>query len=455
VRRSIGIITTLLLVIPVLADTDPPSLASTETDKGSIPSVRNLILFSIDTLRADRLGCYGYGRETSPAIDALARRGVLFEMAIAEASWTLPSHMTVLTGLYPTTHGAVDYSKRLPEGIQTLAEVLRERGFRTAAIVEGGYLNKRFGYSRGFDSWDRTNDSIHPVLQSARRFIEGLPEKGRFFLFLHTYGVHCPYDPPERYKALFVRDPKEARVLPAGLCGVRDFSTRELTSGQVGHLSDKYDGSVRAIDDEMGGFIAFLDGRKVLEDTALVILSDHGEEFMEHGSIGHEGRLHIEVLRVPLLVTAPGLTARKVQAGVGLVDVMPTVLDLLKVERPATQGRSLMPLMTGGEKELDARPLFSEHGEGPKIMSVVDGRYHLLAHSGDVEHSGAGGSELYDLVEDPAESKNLSDTHQAEVRRLLKLLDSHFSRIRRARAEYAREPTAEELEKLRSLGYVD
>jgi len=207
--------------------------AAAPTKEPPAPVARNLILISVDTLRADRLGVYGYGRDTSPAIDALARRGAWFTEAISQASWTLPSHMTILTGLYPSAHGTVGYDRKLPEGVPTLAEALNKKGFHTAGFVQGGYLNERFGYARGFESWTPYYQGFDGMLEKAESFIEGIPAEGRYFLFLHTYDVHCPYNPAPEYRAKFADAPGKPPIDTTGLCGKRDLDKLPLTPGQL------------------------------------------------------------------------------------------------------------------------------------------------------------------------------------------------------------------------------
>jgi len=419
------------------------------------PPVRNLILVSIDTLRADRVGVYGYSRNTTPALDALAGTGAVFTRAISQASWTLPSHMSILTGLYPMAHGAISYDRKLPEEVPTLAEVLEHRGFHTAAFVEGGYLNERFGYAQGFESWTPYYEGFPGMMGEARRFVERQPEGSRYFLFLHTYEVHCPYYPSAPYRKMFTDAGAEPPLDARGLCGKKDFLNHPPSPKQLEYLSSMYDGSIREADDELGKFFAFLRERGAMANTAVVVLADHGESFMGHGAVGHIGEMHWGVLNVPLVVAAPGIPPSKVSTPVGLVDVMPTVLDLLDVKGPPVQGRSLVPLMTGRRIEPEAVPIFSSHGSGPEIRSVVDGDLHLIVRAAEAGQTPAEREvELYDFAKDPAEKVDLEETRAQEAVALLRLLDAHYSEMRKAREEYARDPTQEELEKLRSLGYV-
>lgn len=318
------------------------------------PGSLNLIVISVDTLRADRLGCYGYERETSPEIDAFAERSVLFEHAIAESSWTVPSHTTLLTGLRPASHGVTTADARPGPDTRFLAEYLRDRDYLCFAITDGGWLEPdRFG--SGFRDFEYADRGLRANLEQARSFIEFLDDDRPYFAFLHTYDVHCPYDPSPPYGDAFASVGAEF-IETEGRCGNPDFNEAGVTPAQALHLSDRYDGGVRQASTELGDFFDFLEASGALEDTIVVLTSDHGEELGEHGQIGHERSLFRELLEVPLIVYVPGVEPRSVDSGtVGLAEVVPTVLELLGVPPPASlDGTSLAPLLRGEAQELPA-----------------------------------------------------------------------------------------------------
>jgi arylsulfatase A-like enzyme len=406
---------------------------------------RNLILISIDTLRADRLGSYGYARPTSPGMDALAAGGVRFERMLAESSWTLPSHMTLLTGLHARGHGVTRPGRRLADEIPTLAETLRSAGFRTYAYTEGGFVHERFGFARGFDAYKDARRNFASVLSGARKRIRTFGPEDRWFLFLHTYDVHCPYTPPPAMAEHFRTRSKEDQLAVPEACGAGEFDKLGLTPEQVGAVSDLYDAGIRAADDRLARFLTFLDEQGHRDDTAIVLVSDHGEDLGDHGSIGHR-TLHAEVLRVPFIVAAPGLAPRVVAQGVGMVDVFPTLLELVGVDpaqaAPLVPGRSLLALMRGVRSP--ARPVFSEVDVDVPMRSVLVDDVH------QIHYPEQGRSERYDWRHDPMELEPLApDTDLARI------LNNHAESQAPARAGKGRGPTPEERERLRALGYAE
>ncbi|MCZ6598713.1 MAG: sulfatase [Planctomycetota bacterium] len=371
------------------------ALLSGCADEGA-PDGPNLILISIDTLRADRLGCYGYERDTSPAIDALAERGVLFRTAIAESSWTLPSHVTMLSGLYPSTHGVERPERRPGSGTRLLAERLRDAGWTTFAITDGGWLSPAFGFARGFLDYRAelagTEAHVNELIQRIEPLLGG---ERPFFAFLHTYDVHCPYDPPEPYASLF-RSEERAEIETAGRCGNPHFNAMDLDAGEARFLSDRYDGSIRRVDDALRGLFDLLEERGALEDTVVVLTSDHGEEFLEHGRIGHERTLEREVLFVPLIVVAPGLGPRVETHPVGLVDIVPTVLELLGLPAAAdVEGQSLVRLARGEAADGEYLPYrYSELDWKASLVSWSNGETHVVRERGE----GGAGHELFERM---------------------------------------------------------
>jgi len=338
----------------------------------------NLILISIDTLRADRLGVYGYERGTSPNLDALARRSVVFRNAIAEASWTLPSHATLFSGTLPSTHGAVRFLRRIPPKLTTLTEVLAERGYRNFGLVAGGFVGRAYGFARGFEEYDESSKrTFDETIDAALDRIRSLSRDESFFLFLHTFQVHCPYRvDSQAYQRFAARPDDPGRFDP--FCQDAIFHPERYTPEQVQVLSDRYDAAIWRVDEALGGFLRELEQMGKLQDSVLVVTSDHGEEFSEHGALGHGVSLYAEVIRVPLILTAPGIEPREIHRGIGLVDLMPTLLDLLAIEAPASvEGRSRLDAIAG-VAEATQEPLFSEIELTRKLRSVVLGERHVI-----------------------------------------------------------------------------
>ena len=413
----------------------------------------NLLLISIDTLRADRIGAYGYERETTPTLDALAARGVRFETVIAESSWTLPSHVTLFTGLPPSFHGVVRPNQGLAETIPTLAEILRQYGYRTSGITGGVFLEERFGVARGFDQYRDDGVDFSTALRIVLRILERPPRAGPFFWFIHTYDVHCPYHPPARYARMFDSRPPRDRLDTRGRCGNPHYNRMPLRPGQVAFLSDRYDAGIRYADDLLGDFLAKLDASGRLDHTIVAVVSDHGDEFLEHGRIGHRNTLFIESLRIPWILAGPGIEPGVVTEPVGLADVMPTLLDLLGLPVPDLEGRSMRAVMRGEARRNGERPVFSENQWGEELYSAVFGDHHLIVRRQTQQ------VQLFDWRRDPRESRDLLGERPARDETLRRLLSERIGRLDAARNRNAPEiapgPSDPEQARLRALGYVE
>ena len=438
--RSIGTAVRTVAGVTVLASVMLHCVASP-------PSRLNVILISIDTLRADRLGAYGYARDTSPALDSLASEGIVFEHVVAESPWTLPSHVTMLSGVHPDHHGVNLPDLRPGRDLPNLPEMLSERGYLTLGFTDGGYVGGRYGFDRGFTVFDDTPDGFQSALDEAIPIIEGAGDRP-FFLFLHTYDVHCPYDPAPEYERRFATD--VARPFDtSGKCGNPHYNQMVFKSGQLEHVMNAYDAEIRELDDRLGAFFSFLDSRGLRDDTVIIVTSDHGEEFMEHGQVGHERSLYREVLMIPLIVIGPGIAPGRSSAPAALVDIVPTVLSLIGEDVPPTaDGRSL--LTTSGDDDhvaIDAerRVLTSSLEWKLPLRSAMD------AHRHRIRNGRTGEEELYDVEKDPLETRNLLAVEKVDTPRLeagltepeLKFSPSPIEAITPAQAE-----------QLRNLGYI-
>jgi len=414
---------------------------------------RSTILISIDTLRADHLGCYGHERPTSPGLDALAEQGVLFEEALAPSPWTLPSHATLLTGRYPSQHGARSGDHMLLPGVPTLAAWLAGRGFETGAVVNGAFLGETFGLDRGFQHHvvvpaDHSGPgAARRVTRFAMQWLE--PRRGqRVFLFLHYNDVHSDYRSMTEYERRFLE-----RTSPA------DGTTRQLaqivrgeievTPEHADRLARLYDAGIRQLDDEIGRLLAWLGEEGWLERTVIIVTSDHGEEFLEHGSVSHGQTHYEEMLRVPLIVRGPSVPVGvRVESPVSLVDVAPTVLGLLGVPKPEQMdGVDLAPYWTTSGP-FDTRSLFSEAGvaDGVHLRAIRRGRHKLIV---DLE---TGERELYDLVADPGELNDREALDGDTVDSLMAELEGYRDMEREPQLREALDPAVQD--RLRALGYA-
>lgn len=417
----------------------------------------NLVLISLDTLRADRLGVYGYERDTSPQIDGLAARGVRFARATSVAAWTLPAHMTFFTGLYPSGHATTRFETRLPEDVPTLTEVLRKAGYRTFGHTSGGFLAGRYGFERGFEEYGDELLGIRGLLSRARASIESIKDDAPFFLFVQTFSIHCPYPAPEGLIDAFRTTGPEDEIAPREVC--LDHGDRPaLTDGQRRYLSDRYDASIRATDEQVGRFVRWLELTGRLDDTVLVLISDHGEEFWDHGAFAHSHSLYEELLHVPLIVLAPGLLPAVVDERVSVVDLMPTLLELVglpeEASRSETHGRSLVGLMQrvpGAEAEFAARPLIAES------EATGDDRFVGIIYAGWklVIDLGTGETMLFDLTADPLEQRDLAASEPERLRALRQRLAEVRTRLGDRDPVHVAPPSEAQLEDLRALGYID
>jgi arylsulfatase len=418
---------------------------------------RNLVLISLDTVRRDHVSAYGYERETTPAIDALAARGAVFETAVSQQTNTNPSHGSMLTGLYPHQHGSLFNRFPVAEEQVTLAELLRDAGFRTGGFVSGLPLKRPLtGLEQGFERFDdRFEEQRRDGRETVGRALEWLEtvEPGeRFFLFLHLYDAHGPYELPEGIGHRFRsedRGPRLPRVPP--------YQRLERPGGgRIVHLGpyvDRYDSLIRYQDDQVARlFDRLAAGGMAPDETVIVVLSDHGEVLGErYWPLDHGATAFDEELRIPLIVAGPGIEPRRIGETVETVDLLPTVLELLAVEpgdpdpagapagdRGSLPGRSLVPLLHGEEGSDAARPAYSCSRAETRRMADRGYRLEDLALIRSVRtrgwklirypaEEGEPYVELYDLRRDPGETTDVADRHPEVRDRLLAGLEAWWS----------------------------
>lgn len=398
------------------------------------------IVVVVDALRADHLGTYGYERATSPRLDAFAKEAMRFDRALTPAPWTLPAMGTLWTSLYPSVHGAVRRSDEityildrakfrptgvLAEGHVTLAEVLREHGFATAAFIDGCYPGKVFGFGQGFDLV--VEDELYGARLNGEALLEWLDatRPKRFFAYLHVIEVHSPYTPPgvpielqgrddeatkrvlrvleeerQRY-AQWNFDPDYTGTIDGSEPTLEPLRTAAPPPRDAAHVAALYDRGIAYADYWIGHLIDELKRRGLYDQTVLVVTADHGEELFDHGRLDHSRTFYDEIMRVPLIVRAPGRgIGATSQTQVGLIDVMPTLLDLLGVPYTGTmQGKSLRPLLDGAP--FPDRVFFGEADQGYRLVAM---RTNKMKYVQDLNGRNR---EAYDLVNDPAERENL------------------------------------------------
>ncbi len=447
------------------------------------PRRPSAILISVDTLRADHLGCYGHQRGSTPTMDALAARGAVFLNAISTSSWTLPAHMSIFTSLLPAFHklekGGQLGSVRLDESEVTLAERLKASGYATAAFVAHPFLSAEWGFDRGFDLYRRYSTGAEAQTDRAVLWLQwhqfhvsrGL-RNPEFFLFLHYIDPHEPYQAPVPYCQKYFPDyngPLEPDSKLVTMFRDKPFQTPD----DHRYALALYDGEINYVDTQLARLFQTV-GEFGQEDSTLVILtSDHGEEFKDHGSMGHKETLYDEQLKVPLIIVYPRAVVadQKIAAPVSLVDIMPTVLDLTggKPEEKA-QGVSLKRYlrMNGGESAgfSGERHVFAELGP---LGSRWEQRFYRKAVRTDrqkliftySEDGTVTKKNLYRLDEDPLEQRNVYEAGKDTegVRQLEGRLDAFVRRGLEYKKDFPvknRIDIGEETsEHLRALGYVE
>ncbi len=359
----------------------------------------NVLFVSVDTLRADHMGIYGYGRNTSPAIDAWAKDGVVFDNAQASASWTLPGLATVLTSYYSSTHRCWTFNSRLDPSFPTLPEMLRDAGYDTMAVTSHVFLARRYGLQQGFVHFD--DEFAHPIEDPTEVVTsEMVSDKG--IRFLEQKAATDDETPWLAWLHYF--DPHGAYVVHEGIS--EEFG---VTSER-----DRYAGEIRYTDLHIGRVLDKLAELGLDENTLVVFFSDHGEEFQDHGGARHGHALYRELVRVPMIIKAPGVAGRRVPELVRTVDILPTVLDFVPPLIPpeGIEGRSLFPIFEGRAPE--QLPALAEIRleERTSFDCVIDGRWKLIvnAMSGEVE--------LYDVEADALEKNDVSEQHPEVVAEL-------------------------------------
>ncbi len=402
----------------------------------------NVVLITIDTLRADHVGCYGYKQIKTPNIDALAGDGARFERAFAVVPVTLPSHSTMLTGTYPMLSGMHDFSGNKLSPLQpTLASVLKQAGYQTAAVVSAAVLDSRFGLNQGFDFYydhfdfsrlDEANldEMERPGNIAADVALDWLAKNSQksFFLWMHLYDPHFPYHPPEPYS--------------------REYADRP------------YDGEIAFADEQVGRLLKFLKEKGIYKNTVIVLCGDHGESLGEHGEKTHGFFIYNATMHVPLIIRVPGNAATEnvIADPVSLVDIMPTVLSAVGVEIPSqVQGRNLFPETHHAEAN---RPIQGERDRilyGETFMPRIHFNWSELRASENTKYHfiDAPRPELYDLAKDPGEVHNLFAEKKAvaeEMRAQLAGLIRNYSAGKEMAEKTGLDPAL--MERLKALGYA-
>ena len=442
---------------------------------------QNVVILCIDTLRADHVGAYGYERETTPFVDGLASGGAVFENAYAHSNWTVPSTASLLTSLYPSEHGAgIEGEVRLlgestpvlqiRDKVETLATHLRRAGFRTGLFSANPFLFGRF--KQDFDAAEVARRNATELTSSALRWLDQAGSD-RFFLYLQYMDLHQPLEPPPPFFDLFeveeggVRGREHTDWSFGGVKDQRDLEDPSFRRYRA-HRVALYDGALRYIDEEIRRLYRRLEETGRARQTLLVITSDHGEEFWDHAlaehasgddprgywGIGHGHTMFEELLRVPLILHGPGVVGNRRVACIGRqIDVVPTALDLLGVARPpGLRGRSLASLLAESSESKDcpaAVPVIAESpAYGPDSKAVIWKGRKLIVR-------GKGEELLFDLRQDPGESRNLAGSHPDLAAALRAILERELAGMTTRGKSDAMDLDEETKRQLRALGYLN
>jgi len=418
----------------------------------------SVVLYLVDTLRADHLGIYGYPRATSPRIDAFAREATLFRNAFAQSSWTKPAVASLFTGLLPQAHRVNPREAAIPETLPILPEILRGLGYATFGVVANGNVSSTFGFARGFDAYEHlregTSGEIHQrsdrVNQVVFALLDRRPPDRPFFLYVHTADPHWPYTPPELQRARLaggVANPGVGYTLSLSGAGRPASELRR-------EVSQLYDAEIAFNDESFGKLLEKLHELDPDAESLVILVSDHGEGFDEHGSFRHGRTLFSEEIRIPLVIRFPGGAARGrvVEATARQVDLLPTILDVIGAPiPPGLAGRSLLPAAIGSGAEPDGTFAYLDRG-GRVVEAAIERGRKLIRFR--VEGRGAPAIGLFDLASDPGETRDLARSERVWREYLLARLDTA------AEAPPGPEPPSatldpEQRRALEALGYLD
>lgn len=470
-----------------------PVIRTRVTAGGKTPL--GVIFVHADTLRADHLDAYGYNRETAPTIRRMAEEGALFKYAMAQAGWTKVSTPSFVTGLYPSTTGVFSFPDRLPASATTLAEAYQAAGYATASFSSNGFIGLSSNMHQGYEEFHEPaslTDSAPPYTsKTARENIERAAlwiEQHRdtpFFVFLHVNDPHSPYEPRPPYNTMWA-DParrdehvrqrealrktiKEPSMASRGMATAEEMVAAGVDpAAYIAYDLAWYDGSIRGLDTEMSRLLERLRVLGIDRDVAIAFLSDHGEEFHDHGRMWHEHSAYGELMHVPLIIRWPaGVAAgRVIDDPVHLLDVMPTLLDFARLPQPkGIQGQSLAPLvLAGGDAKswkrrpviMEKQPLARGFPSSLEAYAIIDGNWKLIYNK--VREPERPEYELFEFPKDRLDQKNVALEHPEVVARLSKLLNGWHSMATAARlkpdADLTKTMSPEELQRLRSLGYI-
>lgn len=429
----------------------------------------NILIVVVDTLRADRLGAYGNSRGLTPFLDELATRGTRFANAYAPSSWTCPSVASLLTSRYASQHHVTSFEAKLGDAEVSLAEILQEHGYAAGGFSANFRLADTHGYAQGFDHWrsyvtrNKTENKVRGdrLLRESGEWIARTQSttQAPMLVYLQYMEPHTPYMPPEPYLSRFIRQPDGADATVARSKLIAEApGEKALTAPEIDLLTSLYDGEVAAADAQLRRLFEELERSGFLDDAIVVVTADHGEEFGEHHQFLHGFTLYNTAIRIPLIIVAPGLPGgRVVNDDVSLIDVAPTVLDLVKAPAaPTFEGRSLVPLMAGDTAPPLHGPVLSELEPMDSTMDLRQHSRALMSGTRKLVVKRNGRMVAFALARDPGEGRawlvRPNDRFNGDLVQALQSMSEDLQKS--AAAEAQRQPIDESTkEKLRALGY--
>lgn len=471
-----------------------PAVRQRVARDGAAAFPQGVILTQLDTLRTDHLDLYGYERSTAPTLTRLAQEGAHFRNAITQTSWTKAETPSIMTSLYPSTHGVFQIPDRLPASATTIAEIYRQAGYATASFSSTAFTGKLTNLHQGFEELHESESTVGKAgpkgSKTSREFVDRLLEwigahrDVPFFVYLHVFDPHAPYEPNRPYDTLWA-DPKgreeyarqqEAikKTAKDAFMGQRGMATpEELVAAGVDpaafirYSKDWYDGSIRGMDTEIARLIEGLKEQGLADRSLVALYADHGEEFHDHGRMWHGQSVYGEMVRVPLVFWAPGRVPKglKIEEPVELIDILPTLATMSGLPVPeGAQGQNMGPLLGAPGPAWKRRPPISEKqslgGEdfpsAAESYAIMDGDWKLIHNVARPPEKPE--FELFDFYKDPLDQKNVAAEHPDVVERLGKTLDAWHQMAKAARLKPDSETTKgmskEQLDQLRTLGYV-
>ncbi len=427
----------------------------------------NVILISLDTLRADHLGCYGYKRNTSPHIDTLAQDSAVFHNAYSQSPWTLPSHTSMLTALNPYHHQVYLAEEKMHPSIITVSDILRINHYYCGGITAGGYVSEKYGFAKGFDSYKgeryipSSADGARQISLHSQDWLENNKDK-KFFLFLHTYQIHDPYFAHKNITESYVQGPLIWEKMPLAefLRNQPEKRRYPFSEEEKANLVGLYDGEIRYTDEVLiGPMIQKLKELNLYDRTMIILTSDHGEEFYDHSSWLHSHTLYDELINVPLIVKFPEskYKGKRIYPIVRSIDIMPTLLEEADIDYSPFEldGKSLMSIVKGKEKK--NRVFISDFTHKgseklrPAVVATNRDLYKIIVN----RRSSPPKILLFNLEDDPLEKTSLEGTNSKLVRELFSSILEHYQNFEPIKGKSQKVIIDKELrERLKALGYI-